>query len=77
MPNRLRITQVRSVIDRSKDQKRTVRSLGLHVGAVRVGRRLAVLSVTAILSAANATSIVILVHLLVNGARISALYEVD
>ena len=27
---RLRITQVRSVIDRSKDQKRTVRSLGLH-----------------------------------------------
>ncbi len=27
---RLRITQVRSVIDRPKDQKRTVRSLGLH-----------------------------------------------
>ena len=51
---------------------RLVRSLGLHVGAVRVGRRLAVLSVTAILSAANATSIVILVHLLVNGARAQA-----
>ena len=30
MPNQLRITQVRSVIDRPKDQKRTVRSLGLH-----------------------------------------------
>jgi large subunit ribosomal protein L30 len=27
---RLRITQVRSVIDRPKDQKRTVRALGLH-----------------------------------------------
>ena len=30
MPPKLRVTQVRSVIDRSKDQKRTVRSLGLH-----------------------------------------------
>ncbi len=30
MPPKLRITQVRSVIDRSKDQKRTVRALGLH-----------------------------------------------
>ena len=30
MPRRLRVTQVRSVIDRPKDQKRTVRSLGLH-----------------------------------------------
>ena len=30
MAARLRITQTRSVIDRSKDQKRTVRSLGLH-----------------------------------------------
>jgi large subunit ribosomal protein L30 len=27
---KLRVTQVRSVIDRPKDQKRTVRSLGLH-----------------------------------------------
>ena len=27
---RLRITQVRSVIDRPKEQKRTVRALGLH-----------------------------------------------
>jgi large subunit ribosomal protein L30 len=27
---RLRITQVRGVIDRPKDQKRTVRALGLH-----------------------------------------------
>ncbi len=27
---RLRVTQVRSVIDRPADQKRTVRALGLH-----------------------------------------------
>ena len=27
---RLKLTQVRSVIDRPKDQKRTVRALGLH-----------------------------------------------
>ena len=27
---KLRVTQVRSVIDRPKDQKATVRSLGLH-----------------------------------------------
>ncbi len=27
---RLRVTQVRSVIDRPKDQKATVRALGLH-----------------------------------------------
>ena len=27
---RLRLTQVRSVIDRPADQKRTVRALGLH-----------------------------------------------
>ncbi|HEX8100954.1 MAG TPA: 50S ribosomal protein L30 [Actinomycetota bacterium] len=27
---RLKVTQVRSVIDRSKDQKATVRALGLH-----------------------------------------------
>jgi large subunit ribosomal protein L30 len=30
MTKRLRITQVRSVIDRPKDQKATVRRLGLH-----------------------------------------------
>jgi large subunit ribosomal protein L30 len=28
--NKLRVTQVRSVIDRPKDQKDTVRRLGLH-----------------------------------------------
>ena len=27
---KLKLTQVRSVIDRPKDQKRTVRALGLH-----------------------------------------------
>jgi large subunit ribosomal protein L30 len=30
MAARLRLTQVRSVIDRPEDQKRTVRALGLH-----------------------------------------------
>ena len=30
MPPKLKISQVRSVIDRPKDQKRTVRALGLH-----------------------------------------------
>ena len=30
MATRLRITQTRSVIDRPKDQKATVRALGLH-----------------------------------------------
>jgi large subunit ribosomal protein L30 len=30
MAPRLRVTQVRSVIDRPKDQKRTIRALGLH-----------------------------------------------
>ena len=29
-PGRLRVTQVRSVIDRPKDQKDTIRRLGLH-----------------------------------------------
>jgi large subunit ribosomal protein L30 len=29
MPRKLKLTQVRSVIDRSEDQKRTVRALGL------------------------------------------------
>ena len=28
--SRLRVTQIRSVIDRAKDQKDTVRRLGLH-----------------------------------------------
>jgi large subunit ribosomal protein L30 len=30
MPRRLKLTQVRSVIDRPRDQKDTVRRLGLH-----------------------------------------------
>jgi large subunit ribosomal protein L30 len=30
MAGKLRVTQVRSVIDRPKDQKATVRALGLH-----------------------------------------------
>ena len=30
LPKKLKVTQVRSVIDRPKDQKETVRRLGLH-----------------------------------------------
>jgi len=30
MANRLRVTQVRSAIDRPRDQKATIRALGLH-----------------------------------------------
>jgi len=30
MPPRLRVTQIRSAIDRPRDQKATVRALGLH-----------------------------------------------
>jgi large subunit ribosomal protein L30 len=30
MANRLRVTQIRSAIDRPRDQKATIRALGLH-----------------------------------------------
>ncbi|MHB8641881.1 MAG: hypothetical protein ACYDA3_03205 [Gaiellaceae bacterium] len=56
----------------SVPQGKLVRWLGWHAQRVRFGRRIAVLSVTAVLSAANATAIVILVHLLVNGAQAQA-----
>src|SRR5438445_11595999 len=48
---------------------RLVRSLRLHLGTVRVGARVGVLSVTAIISAAESTSIVIFFHRVVNRAR--------
>src|SRR2546425_4734696 len=51
---------------------RLVRSLGLSVGDVHVGRRIAVLAVIAVVSAANAVAIVLLVHLLVSGAHAQA-----
>jgi hypothetical protein len=56
----------------SAPRGRLVRSLGLHVHQVRIGRRVMVMAVTAIISAANAVSILLLVHLLVNGAHAQA-----
>ena len=51
---------------------RLARTLVVHARHVRVGRRVAVLAVTAIVSAANAAAILLLVHLLVNGAHAEA-----
>ncbi len=51
---------------------RLVRSLGLHVRKVHLGRRAAVLVVIGVVSIANATAIVLLVHLLVSGAQAQA-----
>jgi hypothetical protein len=51
---------------------RLVQSLGLRVQRVHLGRRIAVFVVLGIVSAANAAAIVLLVHLLVNGARAQA-----
>jgi hypothetical protein len=51
---------------------RLVRSLGLHAHQVRFGRRVLVMAMTAIVSAANAAAIILLVHLLVNGAHTQA-----
>jgi hypothetical protein len=51
---------------------RLVRSLGLHAQQVRLGRRALVMTMIAIISAANAAAIVLLVHLLVSGAHTHA-----
>jgi uncharacterized membrane protein len=56
----------------SVPQGRLVRSMGLRMTNVRIGRRVAALGVTAIVSAANAAAIVLLVHLLVSGAHAQA-----
>jgi hypothetical protein len=56
----------------SVPQGRLVRSMGLRTTNVRIGRRIAALGVTAIVSAANAAAIVLLVHLLVSGAHAQA-----
>jgi uncharacterized membrane protein len=51
---------------------RVARMLDVPVARLRVGRRILVMTLTAIISAANAASIVWLVHLLVNGAHTEA-----
>ena len=51
---------------------RLVRAMGIDAWQVRVGRRVAALVLTAIVSAANAVAILLLVHLLVSGAHAQA-----
>jgi hypothetical protein len=53
-------------------QSRLVRAVGVRAQRLRVGRRVAALTLTAIVSAANAAAIVLLVHLLVSGAHTQA-----
>jgi hypothetical protein len=51
---------------------RLVRKLGLELAMVHLGRRIVVLFVTALISAANFASILLLVHLLIAGAHTNA-----
>lgn len=51
---------------------RLARSVGVQVQKLRVGRRIAALTLTAIVTAANAAAIVLLVRLLVRGAHADA-----
>ena len=51
---------------------RLARLFDLSTHRLRLGRRIAVLTVTGVISAANAASIIWLVHLLVNGAQTQA-----
>jgi hypothetical protein len=53
-------------------QSRLVQAVGVHAHRLRVGRRVAALTLTAIVSAANAAAILLLVHLLVSGAHAQA-----
>jgi len=53
----------------SVPEKRLARALGLVGDRLRVRRRALALAIIAVLSAANAAAIVLLVHLLVNGAH--------
>src|SRR4051794_38734660 len=48
------------------------RIMDIEAVPLRVGRRLLVLTITALLSAANAASIYVLVHVLVNGGEVVA-----
>jgi hypothetical protein len=49
-----------------------VRKLNVEVASIHLGRRIIVLAVTALVSAANGASILLLVHLLINGAHTEA-----
>jgi len=60
------------VLVASVPQSRLVRWFKVRTHGVYVGRRIAALCVIAVVSAANAASIVLLVHLLVNGAHAQA-----
>jgi len=51
---------------------RLARALPIPVRRLRIGRRVAALTLTAIVSAANGAAIILLVHLLVNGAHAQA-----
>jgi hypothetical protein len=53
-------------------QGRLARSVGVHVQKLRVGRRVAALTLTAIVTGANAAAIALLVRLLVRGAHADA-----
>jgi hypothetical protein len=53
-------------------QGRLARAIGVQAAHLRVGRRVAALTVTGIVSAANGAAILLLVHLLVNGAHAQA-----
>jgi uncharacterized membrane protein len=53
-------------------RRRLLESAGAHAAALKLTRRIASLGVIAIVSAANAASIVLLVHFLVAGARTDA-----
>lgn len=53
-------------------QTQLVEAVGQRAARARVTRRLVTLTITAIISAASAVSIVVLVHLLVTGARAQA-----
>ena len=56
----------------SVPQPRLLRSASARASALRLSRRIASLGVIALVSAANAASIVLLVHLLVNGSKTQA-----
>jgi hypothetical protein len=53
-------------------QGRLIQAIGVHGRHLRVGRRIAALAVTAVVSAANAAAILLLVHLLISGAHAQA-----
>ena len=56
----------------SVPQHRLLRSASARASALRLSRRIASLGVIAVITAANAASIVLLVHLLVNGSKTQA-----